>query len=144
MERFLLYSQNIKESLIYGYEAFPGEMLSPSSENILMSNEMLNIMVKYYKMTYIRYNFQRLFGEGPDDLIIIRVRMSQFGRYRIGSEIFSSKMSSRHVKSSFVLAKFIIEDDDINCYPSQIQYFFKYMVDLLNNRLAKHFLTYIR
>ena len=76
MEWFLLYSQNIKESPIYGYEVFSGEMLSPSSENILMSNEMLNIMVEYYKATYIRYKFWRPFGEGPDDSIIIRVRMS--------------------------------------------------------------------
>ena len=42
MEQFLLYSQNIKESLIYEYERFSGEMLSLSSENILMSDEMLN------------------------------------------------------------------------------------------------------
>ena len=143
MERFLLYSRNIKESPIYGYERFPGEMLGPCSENVLMSEEMLNLMVEYYKATYVHYNFQRPFGEVPDDLIIIRVKMSQFGRCRIGSETFGSKMSSRHVKSSFVLAKFITEDDNVECYPGQIQYFFKYMVDLPNGP-AKHFLAYIR
>ena len=57
MKQFLLYSQNIKESLIYEYKRFPGEMLSPSSENILMSDEMLNIMIKYYNATYVNYNF---------------------------------------------------------------------------------------
>ena len=144
MERFLLYSQNIKESPICGCETFPGEMLGPSSENVLMSDEMLNVMVEYYKATYINYNFRRPFGEGPDDSIIIRVKMSQFGRCRIGSETFGSKMSSRHVKSSFVLAKFITEDDDIDCYPGQIQYFFKHTVDLPNNGLTEHFLAYIR
>ena len=57
MEQFLLYLQNIKESLIYGYKRYPGEMLGPSSENILMSDEMLNIIVEYYNATYINYNF---------------------------------------------------------------------------------------
>ena len=57
MKQFLLYSQNIKESLIYEYERCSGEMLGPSSENILMSNEMLNIMVKYYNAIYVNYNF---------------------------------------------------------------------------------------
>jgi len=35
MERYLLYSQNIKESPIAGCEAFPGEMLGPSSEKVI-------------------------------------------------------------------------------------------------------------
>jgi hypothetical protein len=145
MDRFLMYSQNIKESPIYGHEAFPGEMLGPSSENILMSEEMLNLMVEYYKATYIMYNFRRPFGEGSDESIIIRVKMSQFGRCRIGSEIFGSKMSVRHVKSSFVLAKFVIgdeEDEEVDCFPGQIQYFFKHTVDLPDGP-AEHFLAYI-
>jgi hypothetical protein len=133
MERFLLYSQNIKESPIHGYEAFPGEMLGPSSEDIIMTDKMLNIMVEFYKATYPSDNFRRPFGDGPDDSIVIRVKMSQFGRCRIGSEIFGSKMSSRHMKSSFVLAKFITDDDNVDCYPGQVQYFFKHTVDL-NNR----------
>ena len=144
MERFLLYSQDIKESPIYGCESFPGEMLGHSSENILMLDEMINVIVEYYKATYIRYNFWRPFREGPNDSIIICVKMSQFGRCRIGSEIFGSKMSSRHVKSSFVLAKFITEDDNVDCYPGQIQYFFKHTVNLPNNEPAEHFLAYIR
>ena len=52
MERYLLYSQNIKESLIAECEAFSGEMLSPSSEKVIMSSEMLDIMVDYYNATY--------------------------------------------------------------------------------------------
>ena len=144
MERFLLYSQDIKESPISGCEEFPEEMLGSLSENILMSDEMLDIMVEYYKATYIRYTFRRPFGEGPDDSVIIRVKMSQFGRCRIGSEIFSSKMSSRSVKSSFILAKFITDDDNVDCYPGQIQFFFKHTVDLPNNGPAEHFLAYIR
>jgi hypothetical protein len=143
MERYLLYSQNIKESPIAGCEAFPGEMLGPSSEKVIMSSEMLDIMVDYYNATYPANNFRKPFGEGPEDSIIIRVRMNQFGRCRIGSEIFGSKMSSRHVKSSFVTAKFITIDDDVDVYPGQVQYYFTHTVDLPNGP-AEHFLAYVR
>ncbi|GET53653.1 hypothetical protein GLOIN_2v1775288 [Rhizophagus irregularis DAOM 181602=DAOM 197198] len=143
MERYLLYSQNIKESPIAGCEAFPGEMLGPSSEKVIMSSEMLDIMVDYYNATYPANNFRKPFGEGPEDSIIIRVRMNQFRRCRIGSEIFGSKMSSHHVKSSFVTAKFIIIDDDVDIYPGQVQYYFTHTVDLPNSP-AEHFLAYVR
>ena len=52
-------------------------------------------------------------------------------------------MLSRHMKSSFVLAKFITENDDVNCYPDQIQYFFKHTLDLSNKKSTENFLAYI-
>ena len=57
MAWYLLYSQNIRESPIARFEAFPGEMLGPSSENVLMASKMLDIMVDYYNATYPIYNF---------------------------------------------------------------------------------------
>ena len=57
MVQYLLYSQNIRESLIAGFEVFPGEMLGPSSKNVLMVSKMLDIMVNYYNATYLIYNF---------------------------------------------------------------------------------------
>ncbi|GBB87062.1 hypothetical protein RclHR1_13520004 [Rhizophagus clarus] len=119
MARYLLYSQNIKESSISGYEAFSGEMLGPSSKKVLMSSEMLDLIVKYYNATYPTYNFQKPFGESPEDSIIISVKMNQFRRCRIGSKIFSSKISSRHIKSSFVITKFITDDDIVDSYLGQ-------------------------
>src|SRR6266542_1688928 len=52
IKRFLLHSRNIKESVITGCEAFLGEMLKSYFNNILLSNEMLNRIVKYYKVAY--------------------------------------------------------------------------------------------
>src|SRR5688572_15274545 len=52
-------------------------------------------------------------------------------------------MSSRHIKSSFVLAKFITENDNIDCYSGQIQYFFTYAINLLEE-LSEHNLAFIR
>ena len=146
MARYLLYSQNIKESPISGYEGFPGEMLGPSSENVLISSEMLDLMAAYYNATYPTYNFRKPFVVGPENSIIISVKMSQFGRCRIGSEIFGSKMSSRHIKSSFVIAKFITDDDNnVESYPGQIQYFFKHTINLPDHdEPLEHFLAFIR
>jgi hypothetical protein len=52
-------------------------------------------------------------------------------------------MSSRHVKNSFIVAKFTTADNDINVYPDQVQFYFTYTVDFLNS-LNEHFLAYVR
>jgi hypothetical protein len=143
MHRFFLNSINIWESVITGGEAFPGKMLSPSSKNLLMSSEMLDRMVEYYNATHVQYNFRKPFGEGNKNSIIICVRMDKFGRCRIGSEKFSSVVSSCHVKSSYILAKFIMQDNQIDCYPGQIQYFFSHTVNLDDGPL-EHNLAYVR
>lgn len=143
MYRFLLHSMDIRTSVITGREQFPGEMLRPSSEDVLLSSEMLDRMVDYYMATYEMYNFRKPFGEGTDDSIIIRVKMNQFGRCRIGSEIFGSAISSRHIASSYVLSKFMTNTDEVDCYPGQIQYFFKHTIDLPDGTF-EHNLVYIR
>ena len=96
MERFWSNSRNIRQSIATGSEPFPGEMLNPQSE-IVLSKKMLDLMVEYY--------------------------LAKFGRCRIGSEVFGSTMSSRHVKSSFILVNFITRDDKVDCYAGQVQYF---------------------
>jgi len=90
------------------------------------------------------YNFRKPFGEGPDDSIIINVKINKFRRCRIGSEKFGLTMSSRHIKSSFILAKFITKDDNVECYPGQVQYYFTHKINLPNKGLTDHFLAYVR
>ena len=94
MYQFLLHFMDIRTSVITGRELFLGEILRLSSEDVLLSSEMLDRMVNYYMATYEMYNFCKLFGEGTDDSIIIHVKMNQFGRCQIGSEIFDSTISS--------------------------------------------------
>src|SRR5436305_6161425 len=142
--RFLLNSKDVQNSVITGSEAFPGEMLRPLSENILMSAEILDRIVEYYTASYEKHNFWKLFGEGTDDSIIIHVMMNQFRRCRIDSKIFSSAMSSRHITSSYILAKFMtMNGDKVDCYPGQIQYFFKHTLDLPDGAF-EHNLAYVR
>ncbi|GET60131.1 hypothetical protein GLOIN_2v1775288 [Rhizophagus irregularis DAOM 181602=DAOM 197198] len=143
IHRFWLNSQNIKDSQISGKENFPGEFLKPVSHNILLSSEMLNLMVEYYNATYESFGFRRPLVEGLDNDIIIRVKINQFGRCQIGSEVFGSSLSLRHVKSSYVLVKFITDDEDVDTYLGQIQYYFTHVVDFLDGPV-KHFLAYVR
>ena len=93
MERFWLNSRNIQESSVTGCEPFPGEMLKPNSENILLSDSMLNLIVKYYTFTHERYNFCKPADEIDQDAITIYVKINKFKRCQIGSKMFGSAMS---------------------------------------------------
>ena len=99
MHRFWMNSQDIQVSQVSGSEDFPGVFLKPSFNNILLSSEMLDLMVEYYLATYELFGFRKPFGEGSENDIIIRVKMNQFGRCQIGSEIFRLSMSLQHVKN---------------------------------------------
>ncbi|EXX63896.1 hypothetical protein GLOIN_2v1775288 [Rhizophagus irregularis DAOM 181602=DAOM 197198] len=142
LERFWLNVKNIQESTITGCEPFSGEMLKPSSEAI-MTESMLELMVAFYNASYIEmYQFRKPADEIIQDSITIRVKINQFGRCRISSEVFGFAISVRHTKSSCVLAKFIISNGEVDSYPGQIQYFFKHTVDLPNGQM-EHNLAYI-
>lgn len=143
LQRFWLASSDIQESTITGGEAFPGEMLRPMFSNIIISSDMLNLIVEYYTATYEMFEFRKPFGEGAEESIIIPVKMNQFGRCRIGSEIFGSSMSQRHVKSSYILAKFITNDMEVECYPGQVQYYFTHVVNFPDGPI-EHFLAFVR
>lgn len=143
MSRFWMNSRNIQESRVYGSEEFPGNLLNPSSKNVLISDEMIDLIVDYYMATYTDFEFRRPLGDGSNDAIIVRIKMNQFGRCRIGSEIFGSTMSLRHAKSSYILAKFITDDENVDSYPGQVQYYFTHTVDLPDGPV-EHFLAYVR
>ncbi len=143
IRRFLLHFRNIKKSVITGCEAFLGEMLKPYSNNILLSNEMFDWIVEYYEVSYKNQDFQKPFSEGSKNAVIIRIKINQFRRCQISSKVFGSLMSLWHVKSSYILAKFIISDENVNCYPDQVQYYFSHTINLPNES-TEHFLAYVQ
>ena len=98
---------------------------------------MLDILVEYYKAAYKLMNFKKPFTANLDNSITVQGRINQYGRCWIGSEIFGSAISSRHIKSSFVLAQFVNQDGSVEIYPGQVQYFFTHHLNLLNGT-AKH------
>ena len=64
-------SQNIKELNVTGSEPFSSEFLKLSSDNIIISSEMLDLMVEYYNTTYITFDFRKLFDKDLEDDIMI-------------------------------------------------------------------------
>lgn len=142
MLRFWMNARNIQDSQVFGSESIPGEFLKPSFHDITLSNEMLDLMVEYYLATYVTHTFRKPLG-GSDGNITIRVKINQFGRCRIGSEVFGSSISLRHTKSSYILAKFVTNDGNVDCYPGQVQYYFIHTIDLPSGP-TEHFLAYVR
>jgi hypothetical protein len=131
--------RNIQQSSITGSEPFSGEMMGPASEDIVMSSSILDLLVKYYMVTYKTLEFQKPFGKGHEDSRVISVKINQFGRCRIGSEIFKFNITARHIKSSYIVAKFITQDNNVDCYLGQVQFFFSHKADLPNRELEHNF-----
>jgi hypothetical protein len=140
--RFLTNTYNIQESVIDRSERFPGEFLHPSRPNLIMPDKMLDLLIQYYTATYETTNFRKPFTDYLNS-VIINNRVNQYGRCRILSEIFGSAISSRYIKSSFVLAQFVNHDGSVDFYPGQIQYFFTHTINLANGPV-NHKLAYIR
>ena len=80
MHQFLLNSRNIQESAITRNELFPGEMLNLKSDNILLSSNILDLIVKYYMIIYEMFEFWKPFRTGPENAIVIGVKVNKFRR----------------------------------------------------------------
>ena len=144
MYQFLMNSRNILESSISGYEEFPGEFLAPKSEDIRLEEQIYDLLVEYYKDTYVDSIFRKPFTTNLPNSTIVINKANRYGRCQIGAEIFGSAASSRHIKSSFVLAKFISRDgNSVDTYPGQIQFFFEHSIHLSSKNLI-HRLAYIK
>lgn len=77
MRRFWMFSRTIQESTISGKEPFPGEMLKPFSENILLSADgILDLMVAYYNDIYENLKFRKPFETDSLNSIIIPLSIS--------------------------------------------------------------------
>ena len=137
LRRFLQMSRSIETSSASGVENFPGEFLNPSKIHIIISDELLNILLDYYSAAYPEHSFQIPFSDIRDEnSILIRLFGDQFGRLRIGSEVFGSTMSIRHIRNSFIMANFINQDGvSYDTYVGQIQYFIRHIIEINNNQL---------
>jgi len=103
---------------------------------------MAYLMIEYYRLIYVNLKLRKPFSEGIENDTIIQIKMNKFGKCQIGSEVFGSLMSLRHVKSSYILSKFINKDGSVDCYPGQVQYYFTHIIDLPDG-LAKHYLVHV-
>ena len=141
--RFLNNTYKIQETAINGSEQFPGELLNPKNPNLILHAEILDLLVEYYEASYETMNFRRPFTNNINDSIVIQNIANQYERIRIGNEIFDSVMSSRNIKGSFVLARFVNHDGSVDLYPGQVQFFFTHSVNF-PNVVEEHKLAFIR
>jgi hypothetical protein len=138
MHRFMRSFRLDIDETITGSEPFPGEVMKPTRFDVILPEEICEHLVQYYKdaynldfVSFTKYISNRQINQrNPNQPIIIQPRANQFGRIRIGSEIFGSVISPRHKKNSCILANFIQENEMIEAYPGQVQFFFEHTVKL--------------
>jgi hypothetical protein len=135
--RFMqIFHQNIDDT-ITGSEEFPGEMLTPKKNRVSLPDDIYELLVKYYNDTY-DWDFVTIAELASSDLlssnsqqsIAVQPNVNQFGRIRIATEIFGSTFAPRYRRSSNILAKFIQDDETIDMFPGQVQFYFEHTIQL--------------
>jgi hypothetical protein len=137
---------NISRELVAtGKENYPGKFLSPMKLNILLSDDLLDLLIQYYNRAYeCEFSRPQLDFSGPENYVAITGNVTQYGRLRIGAEYFGSILSKRHIRSSYILARFINRhDNDIDTYPGQVQFYFEHTIHL-SNAPIKHYLAFVK
>jgi hypothetical protein len=137
-----------KELVATGAEKYPGEFLPPIRSDVMMSDVVLDFLVEYYNNAH-RYYFSRpildssLMMGSHDDYVAVTGKVTQYGRLRIGAEYFGSVLSKRHIRSSYILARFVDKrGNDIDTYPGQVQFYFEHTVHLPDGPI-KHYLAFV-
>ena len=92
------------EDTITGIEPFPGEMMYPKRMNVALPDDIYDILMEYYNNAYDSefVTIAKAATERSGDRIVVRPQVNQFGRIRVGSEIFGSVNASRYLRSSFI------------------------------------------
>ena len=97
------FKQNFRiesDITITGSENFPGEMLTPRNDRVSLLDDIYELLVYYYNTAY-DWKFVTIAGasdklvlkEESEDFIIILPNIVQYGRIRIGSEIFGTNIA---------------------------------------------------
>jgi hypothetical protein len=135
------------ECTITGAESLPGEMMTPNKNDVSLPDDMYTLLVEYYNAAYDKFNFITIANAaqnpGHTGRTVVRPQINQYGRIRIGAEVFGSAIAPRYLKNSFILAKFIQENGSIETFPGQVQYFFEHKVDL-SKKTKRHRLAFVR
>ena len=141
------YNNFLRLSLIengsaFGTETFPGIMMSLCQETTLPSN-ILDLLVEFYSNLYNSNKFISISSIiGPSDDIVVNPKIKQYGRLRIGADIYGSIQAFCHEKSSYILARFVQDDETIDTYPDQVQFFFEHTI--YNPQPLTHLLALVK
>ena len=101
-------------------EPFPGELMSPCHETNLPA-DILDLLVEYYDNSYDDYFISiSSMSTSSINCNIVNSRIKQYGRLRIRADIYGSVQAARYEKSSYILARFIQDDESIDTYAGQV------------------------
>jgi hypothetical protein len=139
LQQFRLIYNLLVEETITGMEHFPGKMLTPQKMYVQLPDNMYSLLVKFYKNAY-ELDFvtltESIRRNANEDFTIVRPIINQFGRIQIGTEVFGSTLATRYKRNSYILAKFLMEDDSIEIFPGQVQFYFEHEIKKKIHRLA--------
>jgi hypothetical protein len=128
------------EDTITSSEPFPGEMLTLISENVDLSNDIFKCLITYYNEAYDDLDIKfistvdliekSLQNDSSNRYIIVQPKIKQYGRIRMAAEIFGSVLTPRYKKNSYILAKFTQENNTVEIFSGQVQYYFEHELQL--------------
>src|SRR5437879_142146 len=113
-------------------------MLTPRNDRVSLPDDIYELLVYYYNDAYYDLEFVTIAGasdklileEESEDYIVVLPNITQHGRIRIGSEIFGANIAPRYRKNSYILAKFIQDNETIDTFPGEVQFYFTHTIDL--------------
>lgn len=135
---------HIEDESAFGTERFPGELMKPCHETTL-SNNILDLLVLFYNSLYDNnfISISSITGHTNDTVVTSNIKL--YGRIRIGADIYGSVQAARHEKSSYILARFVQENETIETFPGQVLFFFEHSIYLNNSsRPSTHLLALVK
>ena len=134
--KHFIFLRDDTSNKIYGTESVPGCMLAPSHKNVRMPPNLRELLCEWYSILYGKK--RKNISEYMD------LRMNQYARFKIGDEIFGSKIGRRYANNSIIRAKWqAYRDDSSDIYPGEVQYFFEHVLHLPDGPKT-HLLAYVR
>src|SRR5207248_4650222 len=113
-------------------------MLTPRNDRVSLSDDIYELLVYYYNDAYYDLKFvtiadasdKLIIKEESEDFIVVLPNIIQHRRIRIRSKIFGTNIASRYQKNSYILAKFIQDNETINTFLGEVQFYFTHTIDL--------------
>ena len=68
--------------------------------------------------------------EESEDFIVVLPNITQYEHIRIRSEIFKANITSRYQKNSYILVKFIQENETVDIFSGEVQFYFIHTINL--------------
>jgi hypothetical protein len=136
-------SRNVEEMAGTGSELFSGAFLSPKKLNTDLSKEILNLLVEYYSNAYEKdFVILSNIHITSTNAILVLPKVNIYGRLQLGSEVFGSSYSKRHIQLAKILSQFTHKNTK-ETYSRIVQFYFEYTVHLPEG-LKNHALAFVR